>query len=190
MIAIGDLTRKLNQLEDEAYGLSPNATPDECLDIFERAEGLLWAAEEYFGVSYWNPGEPWLTNDQFKIPVTSENAGNNGGLRTDEEEKAEYAAGCDLLDSNLYWARLRLAQIRDLIEDGWQSAGEDYDEVKFAWVGGEFSRSDLPMYCMFATDEQMERIAHEADRLYMVGLPALEGAAYNVIGHMLENLEV
>ncbi len=199
MITIEDLTRELDRLESEAYGLSLDATPDECDVIFIKADNLFSAVEEYFGVSYWNPGEPWCTNSQFKIPVTSTDAGNNGGLRTYEEDRAEreaYDAGITepLLDHNLYWARLRLAQAHDLIEDGWQSAGEDYDEVKFAWAGGEFARNDLPEYCTFATDEQMEEIARLADEIMENAghhsSAVLECAAYNVIGHELEDLEV
>ena len=181
MITLRNLEQMVEGAEQDAYELSLGATPKQCADMEDRAYDVWGLVLGYFGLTYSNPGEPEAYNDQFKVPL----AGSNCDVYTYEED--ELIIEGDELNNDLYWARLRLQQARGLIDDGWQSVGEDFDEVKFAFVGGEFSRAELPGYCTFATDEQMEAIAREADGL-MVGnqVSVVQRAAYNVIGRELE----
>lgn len=118
------LREYIGDLEAKAYSLGFDATGEECIDMCIEAEEALGNVLAYYELSYFNPGEPVAEketdDDKIVIPLTSADAGNNGGMRTDTEEEAELAAGTDLLDSELYWARLRLQQASDVLEYGWQ----------------------------------------------------------------------
>jgi len=83
--------------------------------IAASASDILYLIEDHYGLTYSNPGEPQVSNGDVTIPLTSCNAGNNGSMLTSEEEEL----GVEL-SGDIYWARLRLRQARDILEGGWQ----------------------------------------------------------------------
>ena len=103
---------ELNRLEVLAYNseAAPEAGP-----ILHMCERFFEAVLMHHNLAYFNPGEPEAYNENHRVPLTSVNAGNNGGMRTEEEEARE-ATGWEL-PSDLYWARVRLAQARDIIRE-------------------------------------------------------------------------
>ena len=116
-----ELETRVEELESELYGESAY---DNLSGLYARAADLFAEVLDCFELAYSCPGEPEAEGTQrdgshVRIPLTSANAGNNGGLRTSEEEELE-ATGEFELPSDLYWARLRVAQAKDILGNGWQ----------------------------------------------------------------------
>ena len=104
MITLRNLKQMVEDAETEAYELSFDATPKQCADMEDRAYDVWGLVLGYFGLTYFNPGEPEAYNDQFKVPL----AGSNCDVYTYEED--ELIIEGDELNNDLYWARLRLQQ--------------------------------------------------------------------------------
>ena len=86
-------------------------------DLLTRAEAVFDNVLNHYDLSYFNPGEPEAINEDrsIVIPLT----GNNGEMYSSEEEERILAGDWEL-PGDLYWARLRVQQARDVLDIGWQ----------------------------------------------------------------------
>lgn len=109
-----ELVAKVEELEDGVYDIPrcyrmALALHRQAWDVFEAVLG-------HYNLCYSNPGEPEAENADRSvvIPLT----GHNSDMMTSEEESIQ--SGGYELPGDLYWARLRLQQAKDILEDGWQ----------------------------------------------------------------------
>ncbi len=132
-----ELLELLEGLESDAYEATIGMSESAAETMAEAADTFFEAVLAHYGLRYFNPGEPVAIPEEDwdtpgcgpnAIPLTSCDAGNNGGMRTWEEDEAEREAGDTLLPSGLYWARLRLQQARDVLGEGWQYGLEEPEE--------------------------------------------------------------
>jgi len=118
-VNLKELEAQLDELESKLYC---EEAYDEAINLCMEAERLFDTVLDHFGLTYFMPGEPEAYGTQrdgseVKIPLT----GHNADMLTWEEEQRLFDSdGKDNIPNDLYWARLRAQQARDILDDGWQ----------------------------------------------------------------------
>jgi len=148
-----EVLERVQDFEAGLYEASFDTTAEKAGALHDKAWDLLEEVLGRYELAYSNVGEPNAEKDVYEVyyhdgqeepspvqyelglqgAISVQSAGrivialSNGddGLRTSEEEEAENKYGDSLLRPDLYWARLRTQQAKDILEQGWQSGLEE-----------------------------------------------------------------
>jgi len=102
----------IKKLEDLELYSAPKCY-EQAVALFVKAEDLFCEVLDYYGLRYSNPGEPEAENEDRSVVIPL--WGGDDGMLTGEEEENGAEISVDL-----YHARLRASQARDILDNGWQ----------------------------------------------------------------------
>ena len=101
---------------------------------YEQAESLLREADHFFfdqvlpayELTYFNPGEPEAENENRSIVILL--TGLHADLWTDDEERQMIEEDWRV-PADLFWARLRVQQAKNVVEESWQYGLEEPEKT-------------------------------------------------------------